>query len=47
MGVVLVGVEAITRPLVRCAIYEKLYIQSVPGLLISQNLKAVLEELYS
>lgn len=46
MGVVLIGVEAIARLLLRCAIYEKLYLKSGPRLSICQNLEFVRGELY-
>jgi hypothetical protein len=44
MEAVLVGLEQIAIPLVRCAIYEKLYLSS--GLSITEQLKTVLKELY-
>lgn len=47
MEVVLVSVEAITRLLLRCAVYEKLYLAS--GLVVSvrRNIEDVLEKLYA
>lgn len=47
MEVVLIGVEAIARLVLRCTIYENLYLKSGPGLAIRPNLEAVLEELYT
>lgn len=47
MEVVLIGVEAIARLLVRCTIYEQLYLNSAPALAIRPNLEALLEELFA
>ena len=44
MEAVLVGLEQVVIPLVRCAIYEKLYLSST--LSIAVQLKIVLKELY-
>ena len=44
MEAVLVGLEQVVIPLVRCAIYEKLYLS--PALSLAEQLKIVLKELY-
>ena len=44
MEAVLVGLEQVVIPLVRCAIYERLYLSS--ALSITTQLKIVLKELY-
>ena len=44
MEAVLVGLEQVVIPLVRCAIYEKLYLSS--ALSITEQLKSFLKELY-
>ena len=43
MEAILVGLEQVVIPLVRCAIYEKLYLG--PALSIAEQLKIVLKEL--
>lgn len=46
MEVVLIGVETIARLLLKCAIYEQLYLGSGPVLAIRPNVEAALDELY-
>lgn len=46
MEVVLVGVEAVTRRLVGCTIYEQLYLRSGPVLAVRRILEATLEDYY-
>lgn len=46
MEVILIGVETIARLLLRCTIYEQLYLKSGPVLNIRRSLKIGLQKLY-
>lgn len=46
MSSVLVGMERVTRLMVRCGIYEKMYLGDVQQLSIAENLVEALASLY-
>lgn len=47
MAAVLVGIEAVARLMLRCAVYERLYLAPRLGLSVCQNLEEVLESVYT
>lgn len=47
MAAVLIGVETIARLLVRCAVYERLYLKSPSELSVRKSLEDALGGLYS
>lgn len=47
MTAVLIGIEAVARLMLRCAVYERLYLTPGLGLTVCQNLQVVLESVYT